>query len=270
MYKILQQCIKTCNITIPQTLMGSDKQVKTNQWIYISVWYNAYSMGLCDVRSRDKVAGGWASISVRHQLPVLLKLSAASVNHSQWCCCFGLGTFQHLFFFFAFLTSVAEYLLVYFLLFFSPLGCELLHITPKVWCLFPQRPPLFPPKLLPSWAIYSFGYLSVIAPLWSLREANHLLWPQGRNGHQASDPLQVGERRRDCERPAPIQRRNNTARAAQFHLSFHPIIWKLFINNSFLSHTRAPGEGRRGGRDVGTKGEVWEDVGSGVGGRGWG
>jgi len=106
----------------------------------------------------------------------------------------------------------------------------------------PSKASTVSPKLLPSWAIYSFGYLSVIAPLWSLREANHLLWPWGRNGHRASDPLPVGERRRDRERPAPIRRRNNTARAAQFHLPFHPIIWKLFINNSFLSHTRAPGE----------------------------
>lgn len=127
------------------------------------------------------------------------------------------------------------------------------------------------PKLLPSWAIYSFGYLSVIAPLWSFREANHLLWPRGSNGHRASDPLPVWERRRARERPAPIRRRNNTARAAQFHLPFHPILWKLFINNSFLSHTGAPGEGRRGGIEVG-RGVVvaWEDIGSrGRGWRGW-
>lgn len=112
-------------------------------------------------------------------------------------------------------------------------------------------------KLLPSWAIYSFGYLSVIAPLWSLKEANHLLWPRGSNGHRTGDPLLVRERRRDRERPAPIRRRNNTAWAAQFHLPFHPILWKLFINNSFLSHTRAPGEGRRGGREVGREGWWW-------------
>lgn len=120
----------------------------------------------------------------------------------------------------------------------------------------PSKASTVSPKLLPSWAIFSFGYLSVIAPLWSLREANHLLWPRGSNGHRASDPLLVRERRRDRERPAPIRRRNNTARAAQFHLPFHPILWKLFINNSFLSHTGAPGEGRRGGREVG---EWWHE-----------
>lgn len=156
------------------------------------------------------------------------------------------------------LNSVAEYSLVYFLLLFL-LFSVMRAVTYYSWGVvpLPSKASTVSPKLLPSWAIYSFGYLSVIAPLWSLREANHLLWPRGSNGHRASDPLLVRERRRDRERPDPIRRRNNTARAAQFHLPFHPILWKLFINNSFLSHTGAPGEGRRGGREVGKEGWGW-------------
>ena len=157
-----------------------------------------------------------------------------------------------------------------FIFFFSLFSLSVMWaVTYYSWGVvpLPSKASTVSPKLLPSWAIYSFGYLSVIAPLWSLREANHLLWPRGSNGHRASDPLPVRERRRDRERPAPIRRRNNMARAAQFHLPFHPILWKLFINNSFLSHTGAPGEGRRGGREVGEGGGVmvmvaWEDIGS--------
>ena len=168
---------------------------------------------------------------------------------------------------------MAEYSVVYFLLlcffflFVFSLSLSLMRaVTYYSWGVvpLPSKASTVSPKLLPSWAIFSFGYLSVIAPLWSLREANHLLWPRGSNGHRASDPLPVRERRRDRERPAPIRRRNNTARAAQFHLPFHPILWKLFINNSFLSHTGAPGEGRRGGREVGGR----EGGGGGGGGGG--
>lgn len=175
------------------------------------------------------------------------------VNHSKWCCCFGLGRFQHRFsskfsgrvFCCLFSSSLFSFF------FFSVMRA----VTYYSWGVvpLPSKASTVSPKLLPSWAIFSFGYLSVIAPLWSLREANHLLWPRGSNGHRASDPLLVRERRRDRERPAPIRRRNNTARAAQFHLPFHPILWKLFINNSFLSHTGAPGEGRRGYRQWGRR-----------------
>lgn len=46
----------------------------------------------------------------------------------------------------------------------------------------PQSNSVFPPRMLPGKTIYSYGYLSVIASLWSLWEANDLLCPGGVHG----------------------------------------------------------------------------------------